>query len=92
MLSNEDQDIILLDSDQERLDLLDANYNLMTYNGSATSFSTLREIGISDTNLFIAVTPYETRNLAACAIARQLGADKTVARIDNFEALSPKTG
>lgn len=90
MLSNEDQDIILVDSNQECLDQLDANYNLMTYNGSPTSFSTLREVGISDTDLFIAVTPYETRNIAACAIARQLGAGKTVARIDNYESLSSK--
>lgn len=90
MLSNEDQDIILVDTNQECLDQLDANYNLMTYNGSPTSFSTLREVGVADTDLFIAVTPYETRNIAACAIARQLGADKTVARIDNYESLSPK--
>ncbi len=90
MLSNEDQDIILVDSNQECLDQLDANYNLMTYNGSPTSFSTLREVGISDTDLFIAVTPYETRNIAACAIASQLGAGKTVARIDNYESLSSK--
>ncbi len=36
MLSNEDQDIILIDSDQESLDLIDNNYNLMTYNGSTS--------------------------------------------------------
>lgn len=90
MLSNEDQDIILVDTNQKQLDMLDANYNLMTYNGSPTSFSVLREVGVSDADLFIAVTPYETRNIAACAIARELGAGKTVARIDNFEALSSK--
>ena len=33
MLSNEDQDIILLDNDQARLDVIDSNYNLMTWNG-----------------------------------------------------------
>ncbi len=90
MLSNEDQDIILIDKNQDRLDMLDANYNLMTFNGSPTSFSTLREVGVADAHLFIAVTPYETQNIAACAIARQLGADKTVARIDNFESLTKK--
>ncbi|MBD5231761.1 MAG: Trk system potassium transporter TrkA [Bacteroidales bacterium] len=90
MLSNEDQDIILIDSDQDRLDMLDANYNLMTFAGSPTSFATLRNVGVEDADLFIAVTPYETQNIAACAIARQLGADKTVARIDNYESLSQK--
>lgn len=85
MLSNEDQDIILLDSDQARLDIIDANYNLMTWNGSTSSFQTLRDIGVDSTDLYIAVTPYETRNITACSIAHQLGAKKTVARIDNYE-------
>jgi len=90
MLSNEDQDIILMDTDQERLDIIDSNYNLMTYAGSPTSFSALKYVGISDADLYIAVTPYETKNITACAIAKKLGAKKTVARIDNFEALSHK--
>lgn len=90
MLSNEDQDIILLDNDQEKLDLIDSNYNLMTYNGSTSSFRSLKDVGIQDTDLFIAVTPYESSNILSCAIAKQLGARCTVARIDNFEFL--KTG
>ncbi len=87
MLSNEDQDIILLDSDQNRLDVIDANYNLMTWNGSTSSFDSLKSVGVEEADLYIAVTPYETRNITSCAIAKQLGAKKTVARIDNFEFL-----
>lgn len=89
MLSNEDQDIILLDNDQERLDIIDSNYNLMTWNGSSSSFRTLRDIGVQDCDLYIAVTPYETRNLTSCGIARKLGATKTVARIDSDEFQEP---
>lgn len=92
MLSNEDQDIILLDSDQTRLDIIDSNYNLMTWNGSTSSFESLRDVGVADADLYIAVTPYETRNITACAIAKQLGARMTVARIDNYEFLQPHNG
>lgn len=92
LLSNEDQDIILLDNNQERLNLIDANYNLMTWNGSTSSFGSLRDVGIADTDLFIAVTPYETKNITSCAIAKKLGAKKTVARIDNSEFLIPENG
>lgn len=92
LLSNEDQDIVLLDNDQERLDIIDSNYNLMTWNGSTSSFQSLRDVGITNTDLFIAVTPYETRNLTSCAIARKLGAKKTVARIDNSEFLRTDNG
>lgn len=88
LLSNENQDIILIDSDQERLDIIDSNYNLMTWNGSASSIRALKEIGVERSDLFIAVTPYETRNISSCAIARKLGAKKTVARIENPEFVS----
>ena len=85
LLSNEEQDITVVDSDAEKLAMLDANYNLLTVKGSPTSFSGLRQAGVEHCDLFIAVTPFETRNIIACAIAKSLGATKTVARIDNYE-------
>ncbi len=89
MLSKENQDITLIDNDQSKLDVIDSNYNLMTWNGSTSSFEALREIGIKDADLYIAVTPFETRNLSTCAMAKKMGARKTVARIDNNEFLIP---
>lgn len=90
MLSNENQDIILLDSDQAHLDMIDSNYNLMTWNASTSSFRALEDIGVDHADLYIAVTPYETRNITTCAIAKKLGARRTVARIDNYEFLEEK--
>lgn len=87
MLSKENQDITLLDNDQAKLDIIDSNYNLMTWNGSTSSFESLKEIGVKSSDLYIAVTPFETRNLASCAIAKKMGARKTVARIDSSEYL-----
>ena len=40
-------------------------------------------------DLFVGVTPDESVNMNACMIAHALGAKKTVARIDNYEYLSP---
>ncbi|MDE5923892.1 MAG: Trk system potassium transporter TrkA, partial [Muribaculaceae bacterium] len=92
MLSREDQDIILIDNEQAKLDAIDSNYNLMTWNGSTSSFSTLRDVGVDECDLYIAVTPFETRNITSCSIAKRLGAKKTVARIDNSEFLKPENG
>lgn len=92
MLSGEDQDIILIDGDQSKLDAIDSNYNLMTWNGSTSSFQTLRDVGVKDCDLYVAVTPFETRNITSCSIAKRLGATKTVARIDNSEFLKPENG
>ncbi|MEG0700090.1 MAG: Trk system potassium transporter TrkA [Muribaculaceae bacterium] len=86
LLSNENQDVILIDSDESRLINLEM-YNLMTHCGSPTSFKVLKEVGIASVDLYIAVTPFETRNVTSCAMAKKLGAKKTVARIDNYEFL-----
>ena len=86
LLSREEQDIVMIDNDREKLDRLDANYNLMTCVGSPTSFRTLSNAGVDTScDLFIAVPPYENTNITSCAIAKSLGARKTVARIDNYE-------
>lgn len=85
MLSKEEQDIVLVDNDAEKLDPLDAKYNLLTINGHPTSFATLRQADTENCDLFVAVTPFETDNVTACIIAKGMGAKRTVARVDNFE-------
>ena len=89
LLSRENMDICLLDGNAERLGILEANYDLMTRVGSPTSIHDLREMGVKDVDLFIAVTPYESQNITSCLIANQLGAKKTLARVDNYEYLMP---
>ncbi|MDO5571006.1 MAG: Trk system potassium transporter TrkA [Bacteroidales bacterium] len=89
LLSREDQDIILMDNDEEKLEVL-STYNLMTIVGSPTSIKDLKEAGVKHADLFIAVTPYESQNITACTLAANLGAAKTLARIDNYEYLKPE--
>ena len=90
LLSGERQDIILMDEDEERLARMDSNFDLMTVCASPTSISALKDAGVSGTDLFIGVMPDESRNMTACMLATNLGAKKTVARIDNYEYLSPQ--
>ena len=90
LLSREKQDIILMDDNEERLSTLSSNFDLMTVTASPTSIQGLKEVGAKEADLFIAVTPDESRNMTACMLATNLGAKKTVARIDNYEYLLPK--
>ena len=90
LLSREKQDIILMDDDEEKLSTLSSNFDLITVTASPSSISGLKEVGIKEADLFIAVTPDESRNMTACMLATNLGAEKTVARIDNYEYLLPK--
>ncbi len=90
LLSRENMEISLLDEDGERMGDLGNDYDLLTKVGSPTSIHDLKDIGVKDCDLFIAVTPHETENMTACLIANQLGAKKTLARIDNYEYLLPE--
>ena len=90
MLSSENQDIVLMDNDENRIKDLDGNYDLLTKVGSPTSIKDLEEAGVAEADLFIAVTPEESINMTACMLANNLGAHKTLARIDNYEYSQPK--
>lgn len=90
LLSRERHDIILMDEDEDKLYPLSSNFDLMTATASPTSISGLKDAGVNGTDLFIAVTPEESRNITACMLATNLGAKKTLARIDNYEYLLPK--
>lgn len=87
MLSTENHNIIVLDDKDEVLANLDSNYDLLTYSGLPTSIESLKGAGAGSADLFIAVTPEESRNLTSCILAAKLGAKKTVARINNPEYL-----
>ena len=90
LLSRERQNITLMDDNEERLSTLSSNFDLMTVAASPTSIKGLEDVGTRDADLFIAVTPDESRNMTACMLASNLGAKKTVARIDNYEYLLPR--
>lgn len=92
LLSHEQQDCVLIDEDDSRLSELDSSYDIMTLQGSPTSIRTLKDAGCEKADLFVGVTPEESRNVNACIIAHALGARKTVARIDNYEYLAPQMG
>lgn len=90
LLTKENHDIVLIDPDEQKLADATDGLDLMTLSVSPTSISGLREAGTQQADLFIAVTPSETKNMTCCMLAHSLGAKKTVARIDNEEYLIPK--
>ncbi|HVN57404.1 MAG TPA: Trk system potassium transporter TrkA [Bacteroidales bacterium] len=87
MLSNENHEILLIDSEEERLRPIDSSLDVLTYHGSATSVHLLQNAMKKKTDLFIAVTHSENTNITSAILAKRLGAQKTIARIDNLEYL-----
>ena len=90
LLSAEKHDIILMDADRDHLVQAQSISEIIVFEGSPTSLKDLMEAGVSEADLFIAVTPEESVNVTACMLATNMGADRTFARIDNYEYLLPK--
>ena len=88
LLARENQDIILMDIDEEKLNFT-TNFEIMAIEGNPTSLKDLQNAGVKDAEMFIAVTPEESTNITACMLATNLGATKTFARINNYEYLLP---
>ena len=90
LLSRNNEDIVLIDQDQERLDDISSDYDLMTIHASPSSIKTLSDAGAASADLYIAVTPDENLNLTSSMFAKALGAKKTVAKVNNYELINPE--
>ena len=90
LLAYEGQDIILIDKDKEKLDYVASHLDVATIKGSSTSLRVLQEAMVEKADLVICATSTEETNIATAIIAKNLGAKKTVSRIENTEYLQKK--
>ncbi len=71
-LSSEANDITVIDQNREALAALADRLDVRTVAGNAAYPAVLREAGIEDTDMLVAVTQSDQTNLVACKIARSL--------------------
>lgn len=90
MLSNEANDITVIDCDAERLSRLGMTADIVTITGNLSSIKVLKEAGVGSADLFIAVNPAESQdvNIVSALLAKKLGCKKVCARINDEEYLS----
>ena len=88
MLSKENHELVIIDSDENRLKNLVETNDLLTLRGNVTSKKLLMEAGAGKADLFIAVTPWDDTNIVSAIMAKRLGAKLTVVRISNSEPMS----
>lgn len=89
LLSKENQDITVIDVKKNVLSHMSTHLDVMTLKGDATSIAVLREANVNKADLFIAVTTSESSNLLMSILAKQTGAKKTIARVNNPEYFEP---
>ncbi len=89
MLSGNGHDITVVDTEPKALAEVASLADVITVEGDSTTFAVLRKASVRKCDLFIAVHPVENTNILSAIMAKQLGAKKAIARIDNNEYLEP---
>ena len=82
-LSQEDNNICIVDVKPEVVRQLAADYDVMGMVGNGGSYSVLKEAGIETADLLIAVTEHDELNLLCCMIAKKASKCQTIARVRN---------
>lgn len=87
LLVQEKYDVVVIEMDEERANNLQECLDIQVIIGSGTSPHLLKEAGVKGARLLVAVTECDEVNMVACMLAKQLGVEKTVARVRNFQYL-----
>ena len=82
-LSNEKNDICLIDKDNKVLQNAINILDIQAISGDGTSYKMLLDAGVQDADLLIAVTDKDEINLLACLMAKKAGNCQTIARVRN---------
>jgi len=90
-LSEENQDVILIDKDPEKIRRITENLDVQAILGSGTSPETLRASGIKEADMLVAATDSDEVNLFACLLSKNLNPYiLKVARVRSPEYLKEK--
>jgi len=82
-LSQEHQDVVIVEADPERAERTSELLDIMTVVGNGASIPVLEKAGIRGARILLAVTSQDEVNLISCLAATRLGVDYTIARISN---------
>lgn len=89
LLVYENQDIVLIDTNQEVLDYAATHLDVMTLRGDSASIDILKQAEVERAKIVLAVTTSEKTNLVTAILAKKMGARQTIARVNNQEYLEP---
>jgi trk system potassium uptake protein len=84
-LSHEGHEVTLVDRDEEKIARAMDRLNVLGVTGNGSSAEILEQSGISDTDIFIAVTNMDEVNILACLLAREYQVKTIVARTKSIE-------
>lgn len=82
-LSKENHDLTVVDKDSNVIHDITNNCDVMGVVGDGVSYSILKEAGVDEADIMIAVTESDELNLLCCLFAKKAGNCSTIARVRN---------
>lgn len=79
--AREGHDVVVVDRDHRLIRQLTERLDVMALAGDGTRLSVLREAGVEDADLVVAVTPTDSINLVICATAGRFDVAQKIARV-----------
>ncbi len=84
-LNREDHDVTVIDIRGHVVQNLTNRFDIMGVEGNAMDVETLKEAGIQNADILIAVTGSDELNMFQCLMAKKLGNCRTIARVRNHD-------
>ncbi len=82
-LANEGHNVVVIDQKGEKVDFVVENFDVFGISGDGLSVATLQEAGAEHTDIFIATTEADEKNMLSALLAKRLGAKHVIARVRN---------
>jgi trk system potassium uptake protein TrkA len=90
MLSQEGQNVILIESDEKLVERATEQLDALVIHGNGASPRVLAEAGVESSDLLVAATSSDEVNIIACLAAKIQGVPRTVARLHNPDYYDPR--
>lgn len=84
---SENIDVTVIDRDINVIDRVNEHLDVLTVHGNGIDVSILKELDINFYDILVASTDSDEANTVICSLGKQLGCEKTIARIRNPEYL-----
>ena len=82
-LVNDGHNVSVIDNQQKSLDEVSGDLDVMAYLGNGSDLAVLKDAGIEDADIFIAVSTSDELNLLTCLMAKEETRCETIARVRN---------
>ena len=90
-LSSENKDVIIIEDDETKISEISEELDVQIVEGNGASPTVLREAGITNAQMVVAVTDSDEVNLLACQMSNlQTTAPVNVARVRNPDFFQPQ--